>query len=214
MFGRKRHLLLELIDESYTSLKKELKERKLYPGIQELAVTEHTYNSIINITSAQKEDRIYRLEFKEEKHKITIKKEDIGWLIKKLEKRVNKIRQLRKEFELEENNILSHMQITPLRTFNPGNETLYYELTTVYLQEDKINYRKAHLIFDHMYYPYLIISLERYNLEQILVSDIQRENLITEPWKKTFLIEARIIGSLERTLKPLALEKIRAYLTH
>ena len=214
MFGRKRHLLLELIDESYTSLKKELKERKLYPGIQELAVTEHIYNSIINITSAQKEDRIYRLEFKEEKHKITIKKEDIGWLIKKLGNSVKKIQQLRGKFEKEKIKILSYMQVTPLRTFNPGNEMPYYELSTVYLQEDKNNYRKFHLIFDHKYNPYLIISLERYNLEQILFNNIQRDNLITEPWKKAFLIESRITANLERTLKPLALEKIRAYLTH
>ena len=214
MFGRKRHLLLELIDESYTSLKKELKERKLYPGIQELAVTEHTYNSIINITSAQKEDRTYGLEFKEEKHKITIKKEDIGWLIKKLGNQVKKIQQLRGKFEKEKIKILSYMQVTPLRTFNPGNEMPYYELSTVYLQEDKNNYRKFHLIFDHKYNPYLIISLERYNLEQILFNNIQRDNLITEPWKKAFLIESRITANLERTLKPLALEKIRAYLTH
>ena len=214
MFGRKRHLLLELIDESYTSLKKELKERKLYPGIQELAVTEHIYNSIINITSAQKEDRIYRLEFKEEKHKITIKKEDIGWLIKKLGNQVKKIQQLKCRFEKEKIKILSYMQVTPLRTFNPGNEMPYYELSTVYLQEDKNNYRKFHLIFDHKYNPYLIISLERYNLEQILFNNIQRDNLITEPWKKAFLIESRITANLERTLKPLALEKIRAYLTH
>ena len=214
MFGRKRHLLLELIDESYTSLKKELKERKLYPGIQELAVTEHIYNSIINITSAQKEDRIYRLEFKEEKHKITIKKEDIGWLIKKLGNQVKKIQQLKCRFEKEKIKILSYMQVTPLRTFNPGNEMPYYELSTVYLQEDKNNYRKFHLIFDHKYNPYLIISLERYNLEQILFNNIQRDNLITEPWKKAFLIESRITANLERTLKPLALDKIKAYLTH